>query len=68
MDEDPSNKELVLSLLEGYGMNEAEAMETEPAPARRIGGPNTSLGWIEGNFPQICPKPGASPEWPNHSP
>jgi transposase InsO family protein len=32
MDEDPSNKELVLSLLEGYGMNEAEAMETEPAP------------------------------------
>jgi hypothetical protein len=32
MDEDPSNKAFVLSLLEGYGADEAEAMDTEPAP------------------------------------
>jgi hypothetical protein len=33
MDEDPSNKAYVLSLLEGYGADEAEAMETEPVPS-----------------------------------
>jgi hypothetical protein len=32
MDEDPSNEAYVLSLLEGYGDDEAEAMDTEPAP------------------------------------
>jgi ribonuclease HI len=32
MDEDPSNEAFVLSLLEGYGTDEAEAMEAEPAP------------------------------------
>jgi ribonuclease HI len=67
MDEDLSNEAFVLSLLEGYGVDEAEAMETEQPPARRIGGPNTSLGWIEGSFPQIGPKPGASPGWLSHS-
>jgi hypothetical protein len=30
MDEDPSNDAFVLSLLEGYGADEAEAMKTEP--------------------------------------
>jgi hypothetical protein len=33
MDEDPSNEAFVLSLLEGYGANEAEAMNVEPAPS-----------------------------------
>jgi hypothetical protein len=32
MDEDPSNEAFVLSLLEGYGVDEVEAMETEPVP------------------------------------
>jgi hypothetical protein len=32
MDEDPSNEAYVLSLLEGYGANEAEAMDTELVP------------------------------------
>jgi hypothetical protein len=32
MDDDPSNEAFVLSLLEGYGAAEAEAMDTEPAP------------------------------------
>jgi hypothetical protein len=32
MDEDSSNKASVLSLLEGYGVDEAEAMDTEPVP------------------------------------
>jgi hypothetical protein len=32
MDEDPSNEVFVLSLLEGYGTDEAEAMDAEPAP------------------------------------
>jgi hypothetical protein len=35
MDEDPSNEAFVLSLLKGYGVDEAETMETEPAPQRR---------------------------------
>jgi hypothetical protein len=33
MDEDPSNEAYVLSLLEGYGADEAEAMDTESAPS-----------------------------------
>jgi ribonuclease HI len=32
MDEDPSNEACVLSLLEGYDADEAEAMDIEPAP------------------------------------
>jgi ribonuclease HI len=32
MDEDPSNEAYVLSLLEGYGADEAEAMDIEPPP------------------------------------
>jgi hypothetical protein len=32
MDEDPSNEAYVLSLLEGYGASEAEAMDIKPAP------------------------------------
>jgi hypothetical protein len=32
MDEDPSNEAYVLSLLEGYGADEAEAMDIESAP------------------------------------
>jgi hypothetical protein len=33
MDEEPSNEAFVLSLLEGYGADEAEAMDTEPVPS-----------------------------------
>jgi ribonuclease HI len=32
MNEDPSNEAFVLSLLDGYNPDEAEALETEPAP------------------------------------
>jgi hypothetical protein len=32
MDEDPSNEAFVLSLLKGYGADEAEAMDTKPVP------------------------------------
>jgi ribonuclease HI len=32
MDGDPSNKAFVLSLLEGYGTDEAQAMNTKPVP------------------------------------
>jgi hypothetical protein len=32
MDEDPSNEAFVLSLLEGYGADEAKAMDTGPSP------------------------------------
>jgi hypothetical protein len=34
MDEDPSNEAYVLSLLEGYGAYEANAMDVEPAPVK----------------------------------
>jgi hypothetical protein len=33
MDEDPSNEAYVLSLLEGYDADEAEAMDIEQAPS-----------------------------------
>jgi hypothetical protein len=33
MDEDPSNEAYVLSLLKGYGADEADAMDVEPAPS-----------------------------------
>jgi hypothetical protein len=33
IDEDPSNEAFVLSLLEGYGADEAETMDTEPVPS-----------------------------------
>jgi ribonuclease HI len=32
MDEDPSNEAFVLSLLEGYSVDETDTMDTEPAP------------------------------------
>jgi hypothetical protein len=34
MDEDPSNKAYVLSLLEGYGAYEADVIDVEPAPIK----------------------------------
>jgi hypothetical protein len=67
MDEDPSNEAFVLSLLEGYGVDGAEARETGPAPAWRIGGPSISPGLIVGNSPRIGPKPGVSPGKPSRS-
>jgi hypothetical protein len=33
MDEDPLNEAFILSLLEGYGADEAEAMDVEPVPS-----------------------------------
>jgi hypothetical protein len=60
MDEDPSNEAFMLSLLEGYDAGEAEAMDAEPAPREE--------DWQAKYFPQIVPKPNASPRWPNRSP
>jgi hypothetical protein len=68
MDEDPSNEAFVLSFLYGYGADEAEAMDMEPAPAWRTGETSTSPGWIEGSFPRIDPRPDASPGWLDRSP
>jgi hypothetical protein len=33
MEEDSLNEAYVLSLLEGYGVDEAEALDTEPVPS-----------------------------------
>jgi hypothetical protein len=68
MDEDPLNEAYVLALLKGYGTDEAEAMETDPVPARETGGTNTSPGWIEGSYPRTDPRPDALPGWPSCSP
>jgi ribonuclease HI len=68
MDDDPSNEAFVLSLIEGYGADETDAMDTVPPPARRTGGPSTTPGWIEGSFPQTGPRLDASPGWPSRSP
>jgi hypothetical protein len=35
MDKNPSNEAYVLFLLEGYGTDEAEAMDSEPAFSKR---------------------------------
>jgi ribonuclease HI/transposase InsO family protein len=67
MDEDPSNEAYVLSLLEGNGADKAEAIDTEPAPARGTGTTSTSPGWIEGSSPLTDPRLGASPVWPSRS-
>jgi hypothetical protein len=65
MDEDPSNEAFVLSLLEGYSADEAEAMEAEPVP-RAEDWRAKYLAWIDrGELPRIGPRPSASPVWPN---
>jgi hypothetical protein len=52
MDEDPSNEAFVLSLLEGYGADEAEAMDTEPPPPR---------GGLEGQILRLDGSRGTTP-------
>jgi hypothetical protein len=47
MDEDPSNEAFVLSLLEGYSVDEAEAMDTELAP-RTEDWRARYLAWMDG--------------------
>jgi hypothetical protein len=46
MDEDPSNEAYVLSLLEGYGVDEAEAMDTEPA-SNEGGWRDKYIAWMD---------------------
>jgi hypothetical protein len=45
MDEDPPNEAFVLSLLEGYGADEAEAMDVEPAPGE-VDWRDKYIAWI----------------------
>jgi hypothetical protein len=68
MDEDPSNEAFVLCLLEGYDASEAQGMETESAPTRKIGGPSTSPKSIEGDSPRIGLRLGSLPGKPSPSP
>jgi ribonuclease HI len=68
MDKDPSNEVYALSLLEGYGADEAEAMDTEPVPSAGTGETTTSPGWIEESHPRTDLRPGVSPGWPSPSP
>jgi hypothetical protein len=46
MDEDPSNEAYVLSLLEGYDADEAEAMDVEPAPSE-VDWRDKYIAWID---------------------
>jgi transposase InsO family protein len=46
MDENPSNEAFILSFLEGYDIDEAEAMEVEPAP-RAEDWRTKYLAWID---------------------
>jgi ribonuclease HI len=46
MDEDPSNEAYVLSLLKGYGADEAKAMDTEPAPSEG-GWRDKYIAWMD---------------------
>jgi hypothetical protein len=47
MDEDPSHEAFVLSLLEGYDADEAEAMETEPPPPRTEDWQAKYFAWMD---------------------
>jgi hypothetical protein len=68
MNEDPSNEAYVLSLLEGYGADEAEAMDTEPAPSEGDWR-NKYIAWMdEGSYPRTDLRLDASPGWPSRSP
>jgi hypothetical protein len=60
MDENLSNEAFVLSLLEGYGADEAEAMETEEDQVPRLDGSR--------NSPRNGLRSGASLGKPSHSP
>jgi hypothetical protein len=53
MDEDPSNEAFVLSLLEGYGADEAEAMDVEPAPSKTYWRDNYIIWMDRGELPQM---------------
>jgi ribonuclease HI len=67
MDEDPSNEAYVLTLLEGYGTDEAEAMETEPAPSTGDWW-DKYITWMDrGELPRTDPRPDGLPRWPNRS-
>jgi hypothetical protein len=59
MDEDPSNEAYVLSLLEGYGADKAEAMDVEPAPSE-VDWRDKYIAWMDRG------ELGASPGWPSH--
>jgi hypothetical protein len=47
INEDPANEASMLSLLEGYGVDEAEAMETEPPRLRAEDWRAKYLDWID---------------------
>jgi ribonuclease HI len=49
MDEDSSNEAFVLSLLEGYGADEAESMDTEPVPPPPRGGLESQIPRLDGS-------------------
>jgi hypothetical protein len=68
MDEDPSNEAFVLSLLEGYGTDEVEAMETEPAPYAEDWWAKYFAIMDRGELPPDRSRTGASPAWPSHLP
>jgi ribonuclease HI len=67
MDEDPRMRRSYSPCSRATGRTRPRPWRRSQPPTRRIGGPNTSPGWIEGNSHQIGPRPGASPEWPNRS-
>jgi ribonuclease HI/transposase InsO family protein len=70
VDEDPSNEAFVLSLLEGYGAGEAEAMDTDPVP-RAEDWRDRYIAWMDRGEPpppRTGPRPDASPGWPSRSP
>jgi ribonuclease HI len=57
MDEDPSNEAFVLSLLKGYGVDEAEAMDTKPVPCAEDW-QDKYIAWIDRGEPPPGPKRG----------
>jgi transposase InsO family protein len=68
MNEDPSNTVYVLSLLEGYGADEAEAMDTEPTPSEGDWR-DKYIAWMDrGELPWTDPGQGTSLGWPSRSP
>jgi hypothetical protein len=55
-DEDPSNEAFALSLLEGYGAGEAEAMDIDPVP-RTEDWRDRYIAWMDRGEPPPPPEP-----------
>jgi hypothetical protein len=68
LDEDPSNEAFILSLLEGYGADEAEAMDTEPVSRAEDWRDKYIACMDRGELPSDRSEARRIARWPSHLP